>query len=99
MTFHPLDWVWAAVTLGAVVFWGIVLRRCLGGHDGLHTEPSRILTIATITIVCVLSLILSLLYADIITVESSRWLINSSRIALLLGGFAVWWVGRREGVR
>ena len=94
MSLHLLDWTWTAVMLGATVFWTLVLRRCLRDHDGLHTESSRIFTLATLTIVCALSLLSSLLYADLLAVEDSRFLISMSRVALLVGGAAVWWTGR-----
>jgi hypothetical protein len=91
-----LDWTWTAVMLPATVLWVLTLRRNLrtvarGGTD----DPTRVLTIATIVVVCVLMLASSLLYAEAITVETSRFLINASRIALLVGGIAAFWVGRR----
>ena len=95
-----LDWTWTAVMLVATGFWTAVLRRGLYAvaHENLPTDGARLLTLATITIVCVLLLVSSLLYADLIPVESSRFLINTARIALLVGGAAVWWTGRPKGV-
>jgi hypothetical protein len=94
-----LDWTWTAVMVPATVLWALTLRRHLrhisrGGND----DPTRVLAIATITVVCVLMLASSLLYAEAITVETSRFYINAARIALLVGGIAAFWVGRRKEV-
>ena len=98
--FEPLDWTWTAVMLVATGFWVAILRRGLRAisQDRLPTDGARLLTLATITLVCVLSLLSSLLYAEVVTVETSRFLISTSRVALLVGGAAVWWTGRPKGV-
>lgn len=92
-----LDWTWTAVMLGATALWLLFLRR-ESRHCHHRPTDARILSTATVIVVCVLMLASSLLYADLITVETSRYLINGSRIALLVGGVAVLWASRRKEV-
>lgn len=97
MTIEWADWVIPAVSFAALVFWTANLRGGLRRiRAGIPSPDLRIVTLATLSVVALALTWSSLLYPDLIGVEASRWGIATARIALLIGGVAVWWMARRE---
>ena len=99
MSIDWADWIIPAVSLAALLFWASNLRSGLHRiRAGVAAPDLRIATLATLTVVALSLTWSSLLYADIIGVEASRWGIATARFALLFGGAAVWWMARRYPV-
>lgn len=91
------DWSVFFVSASALGFWLANLRRGLRRiSQGHPSSDARIVTLATLSVVALALAWSSLLYPDLIGVEASRWGIATARIALLIGGAIVWWMGRRE---
>ena len=92
------DWAIPAVTLTGAFFWLLVLIRGLRRISSrrLPSVTTRVGTLATITLVAWCMVISSLIYPDVINVETSRLFLTISRLCILLGGIWVWWSGRRS---
>lgn len=94
------DWALPLVTLSAALIWLRVLLRGLHRVSSHQSPPdaSRIGTLATVTLVAWCMVASSLLYPDIINVESSRLFLTIARLSILVGGVWVWWAGRNVEV-
>ena len=96
MSVEWADWVLPGVTLAGALFWLRILVRGLR-RVSTHRYPpdaSRLGTLATITLVAWCMVVSSLLYPDIIDVESSRLFLTIARLCILVGGIWVWAAGR-----
>jgi len=95
------DWIIPAVSGTAAVFWTLVLIRGLRGV--MDHRPSnvnaRIGTLAVLATVATSLTFSSLIYPDVIGAEGARTSVTLARVALLVGGIAVWWLGRHPEER
>ena len=89
------DWSLPAISLAALVIWLVNLRFAIGRRALARSNPDlRIVSLATLVIVAAAQTWSSLLYAEVIGVEASRWGITIARLALLIGGAAFLWIAR-----
>lgn len=97
MTIVWSDWVIPAVSAAAVGVWLLNLRMAFDRiQAGIFAADLRIATLATVAVASVALLVSSLVYPGIIAAEGSRIGVTTARLALLIGGLAVWWMARKE---
>lgn len=93
------DWLVPFIGFVAMCVWLVILSRELR-HNPIGHAPTdvRILTLATLSIVAVAIAFSSLTFPSVIGPDLSRGAVIFARVALIVGGLAVIWVGRTRGV-
>jgi hypothetical protein len=91
------DWLVPAIGFVAMGIWLVILSRELR-HNPIGHAPTdvRILTLATLTVVAVAIAFSSLTFPSLIGPDLSRGAVVLARVALVVGGGAVLWVGRSK---
>jgi uncharacterized membrane protein len=91
------DWLVPFIGFVAMCVWLVILSRELR-HNPIGHAPTdvRILTLATLTVVAVAIAFSSLTFPSLIGPELSRGAVVLARVALVVGGGAVLWVGRSK---